>query len=113
MLALIEEAGIDAVRAKSLALTAYAVELADELAPAPRGRPRVAARPGPARRPRHPGPPADARGDGPLWERDVIPDYRDPDGMRIGLSPLSTTFAEVGAGWRPSATTLLAVGPDP
>jgi kynureninase len=27
-----------------------------------------------------------------LWQRDVIPDYRDPDGLRIGLSPLSTSF---------------------
>jgi kynureninase len=33
-----------------------------------------------------------------LWERDVIPDYRDPGGLRIGLSPLSTSFAEVHAG---------------
>ena len=33
-----------------------------------------------------------------LWERDVIPDYRDPHGLRIGLSPLSTSFAEVRAG---------------
>ena len=32
-----------------------------------------------------------------LWERDVIPDYRDPHGLRIGLSPLSTSFAEVAA----------------
>ena len=33
-----------------------------------------------------------------LWERDVIPDYRDPHGLRIGLSPLSTSYAEVRAG---------------
>ena len=33
-----------------------------------------------------------------LWERDVIPDYRDPGGLRIGLSPLSTSYAEVHAG---------------
>ena len=33
-----------------------------------------------------------------LWQRDVIPDYRDPDGLRVGLSPLSTSFAEVEAG---------------
>ena len=38
MLALVEEAGIAAVRAKSVALTAYALELADDLlAPARRG----------------------------------------------------------------------------
>ena len=35
-----------------------------------------------------------------LWERGVIPDFRAPDGIRIGLSPLSTTFAEVEAGVR-------------
>ena len=33
-----------------------------------------------------------------LWERDVIPDYRDPHGLRIGLSPLSTSFEEVRRG---------------
>jgi kynureninase len=33
-----------------------------------------------------------------LWERDVIPDYRDPGGLRIGLSPLSTSFEEVERG---------------
>ena len=33
-----------------------------------------------------------------LWERDVIPDYRDPGGLRVGLSPLSTSFAEVATG---------------
>jgi kynureninase len=35
-----------------------------------------------------------------LWERGVIPDFRAPDGIRIGLSPLSTTFAEVEVGIR-------------
>jgi kynureninase len=33
-----------------------------------------------------------------LWKRDVIPDYRDPHGLRLGLSPLSTSFAEVASG---------------
>ncbi len=33
-----------------------------------------------------------------LWARDVIPDYRDPHGLRIGLSPLSTSFEEVRRG---------------
>lgn len=28
----------------------------------------------------------------------VIPDYRAPDGIRTGLAPLSTSFAEVIAG---------------
>jgi kynureninase len=34
----------------------------------------------------------------PLWERGVIPDYRRPDGLRIGPAPLSTSFAEVYRG---------------
>ena len=33
-----------------------------------------------------------------LWQRDVIPDYREPGGLRIGLSPLSTSFTEVRSG---------------
>jgi kynureninase len=33
-----------------------------------------------------------------LWARDVIPDFRFPNGLRIGLSPLSTSFAEVEVG---------------
>jgi kynureninase len=33
-----------------------------------------------------------------LWQIDVIPDYRDPHGLRIGLSPLTTSFAEVHLG---------------
>lgn len=30
-----------------------------------------------------------------LWEQDVIPDFREPDGIRLGLSPLSTSYGEV------------------
>ncbi|WP_343963184.1 hypothetical protein [Pseudonocardia alaniniphila] len=33
-----------------------------------------------------------------LWERGVIPDFREPDGIRLGLAPLSTSFTEVHAG---------------
>lgn len=29
-------------------------------------------------------------------ELHVIPDFREPDNVRIGLTPLYTTFAEVG-----------------
>ncbi len=98
MVALVEEAGLDAVRKKSEQLTSYAVDLADQhLAtydvqvasprdPAlrgghitlthPRMREVVAA----------------------LWERDVIPDYRDPGGLRVGLSPLSTSYDELERG---------------
>jgi kynureninase len=33
-----------------------------------------------------------------LWERDVIPDFREPGGLRIGLSPLSTSYDEAERG---------------
>jgi len=98
MLALLAEAGIDAVRAKSVALTSYAVEVADELL-GPMGV-VVASPRDPALRGGHVtlNHPLMREVTAALWERDVIPDYRDPHGLRIGLSPLSTSFAEVRAG---------------
>jgi kynureninase len=98
MLALLDQAGLDAVRAKSVALTTYAIEVAEELL-APVGV-RVASPRDPACRGGHVtlSHPAMREATGLLWERDVIPDYRNPDGLRIGLSPLSTSFAEVRAG---------------
>jgi kynureninase len=33
-----------------------------------------------------------------LWENDVIPDFRAPEGLRIGLSPFSTSFVETYEG---------------
>ncbi len=98
MLDLLEEVGIEAVRAKSLALTAYAIELADAwLAPlgAAVASPRDPRRRGGHVTLRHP---RMREVTAALWERDVIPDYRDPGGLRLGLSPLSTSFAEVHAG---------------
>ena len=98
MLSLIEEVGIAAVREKSTALTSYAVELADaQLAPleVQLGSPRDPERRGSHVTLRHP---AMQEVVAALWKRDVIPDYRDPGGLRIGLSPLSTSFAEVEAG---------------
>ena len=98
MLALLDEAGMDAVRAKSLALTSYAVDLADELL-APLGVVLASPR-DPALRGGHVtlNHPRMREVTAALWERDVIPDYRDPDGLRLGLSPLSTSFAEVRSG---------------
>ncbi len=98
MLALIEEVGMPAVREKSVALTERAVELSDELL-APFGvevaSPRDASRRGGHVTLNHPL----MRGvTAALWEQDVIPDYRDPHGLRIGLSPLSTSFDEVERG---------------
>ncbi|MBN9175628.1 MAG: aminotransferase class V-fold PLP-dependent enzyme, partial [Microbacterium sp.] len=97
-LALIERAGIDAIRTKSIALTAFAVELADAWL-GPLGvtvaSPRDAARRGGHVTLSHPAMRAVTAA---LWRQDVIPDYRDPGGLRIGLSPLSTSFAEVADG---------------
>jgi kynureninase len=98
MLALIAEAGIDAVRAKSVALTAYAVELADDLLGSVGvglASPRDPARRGGHVTLTHP---RMREVTAALWKRDVIPDYRDPHGLRIGLSPLSTSFTEVARG---------------
>ncbi len=97
-LGLIEAAGIDALRAKSVALTEWAIELFDAWL-APRGvalaSPRDAARRGGHVTVRRAG---FAELLGPLRARGVIPDYRAPDGLRLGLSPLTTSFAEVHAG---------------
>ena len=106
MLALVDEAGIDAVRAKSVALTSYAVDVADELL-APSGVVLASPR-DPALRGGHVtlNHPLMREVTAALWERDVIPDYRDPGGLRIGLSPLSTSFEEVRRGLETVRETL-------
>ena len=98
MLELIGEAGMDAVREKSVALTSYAVELADDLL-APLGVELASPR-DPAQRGGHVtlGHPRMEGVTARLWQRDVIPDFRRPDGLRLGLSPLSTSFEEVRRG---------------
>jgi kynureninase len=92
------EAGIDAVRAKSLLLTQYVLELADRWL-APLGvrvvSPRDTARRGGHVTLRRPGFDQILE---PLWDSGVIPDYRRPDGIRIGPAPLSTSFIEVHQG---------------
>ncbi|MEO8262721.1 MAG: aminotransferase class V-fold PLP-dependent enzyme [Pseudolysinimonas sp.] len=95
-LALIDEAGVDAVRAKSIALTEHAVALADALLPdAILASPRDPERRGSHITLDHP----DFERIMPLlWKQGVIPDFRRPNGIRLGLSPLSTSFAEVEAG---------------
>jgi kynureninase len=98
MLDLVEEAGTPAIREKSLALTAYVVAFHDaELAPlgVELASPRDPARRGGHVTLNHP---RMREVTAALWERDVIPDYRDPGGLRIGLSPLSTSFDEVRRG---------------
>ncbi|APX00803.1 kynureninase [Arthrobacter sp. QXT-31] len=95
---LIEEAGMAAIREKSRQLTAYALELHDAwLAPAGA---RLATPRDPERRGGHitVDHAAFREVTAALWERDVIPDFRAPQGIRIGLSPLSTGFAELHRG---------------
>ncbi len=97
MLALIDEVGMAAIREKSVGLTSYALKLADEwLAPLDVS---VATPRDPALRGGHVtlNHPRMSAVNAALWEADVLPDYRDPHGLRIGLSPLSTSYDEV---WR-------------
>jgi kynureninase len=92
---LVVEAGIDAIRRKSVALTEYAVALIDEwLAQlgGSVGSPRDPGRRGSHVALVHP----EAR---TLSQRmiadQVIPDFRTPDVIRLGLSPLTTRFTDV------------------
>jgi kynureninase len=92
---IVAEAGIDRIRAKGIALTEYAIALHDaRLAPLgfALGSPRDARRRGAHVSIRR----GDARD---LTRRmiaaGVIPDFRAPDSIRLGLSPLTTTFGEV------------------
>ena len=98
MLALIERADLEAIRAKSVALTEFAIQVSDQLLGplgVQVGSPRDPAVRGSHVTLEHPQFRAvTAR----LWELGVIPDFRPPDGLRIGLSPLSTSFSELYRG---------------
>ncbi|GAB3246572.1 kynureninase [Arthrobacter pigmenti] len=98
MIALIGEAGIDAVRRKSVLLTEHAVALVDQRL-APQGvvltSPRDVRQRGSHITIDHP---RFKEINERLWEQGVIPDFRNPSGLRLGLSPLSTSFAEVASG---------------
>ena len=110
MVAVIGEAGIKAVREKSVALTEYAVEVSAELLEpldVQLASPRDPERRGGHVTLTHPGMREAAAA---LWQRDVIPDYREPGGLRIGLSPLSTSFTEVRSGLEAVREVLAASG---
>lgn len=95
---LITEAGIERIRAKSLALTAATIEAVDSW-PAHLWL-QVASPRDPALRGGHVTlrhPKARELNDR-LWDAGVLADFRAPDGIRIGLAPLSTSFAELDAG---------------
>ncbi len=92
------EAGVDAIRTKGIALTEYAIALHDAwLAPLgfSLGSPREAARRGAHVSIRR----ADARAlTRRLIDAGVLPDFRTPDTIRLGLSPLTTSFGDVARG---------------
>jgi kynureninase len=92
---LIEQAGMPAIRAKSVALTEYAVRVTDETL-APLGV-TVASPRDPAVRGGHVtlDHPRMKEAVAELWRRGIIPDFRPPRGLRVGLSPLSTSFTEL------------------
>lgn len=98
MTELIADVGMVAIREKSIALTEHALALAEELL-VPLGveiaSPRDAAQRGSHVSVNHP---LFADVTASLWKQGVIPDFRPPYGLRIGLSPLSTSFAEVQVG---------------
>jgi kynureninase len=94
----VAEAGIDAIRAKGIALTEYAIDLVDAwLAPlgCSIGSPRGSSRRGAHVSIRHPDAKRLVQG---LVGQDVIVDFRAPDSIRIGLSPLTTSFEDVHQG---------------
>jgi kynureninase len=92
---MIAEARIGRIRAKSLGLTGLAIELADAwLAPLgfTLGSPREGERRGGHLTLNHPEARTLAR---KFIEHGVIVDFRAPHGVRIGLSPLSTSYGEL------------------
>jgi kynureninase len=100
-LAIFAEAGIDRVREKSLDLTAYLISLADELL-APLGicvgTPREPARRGGHVALEHP----DARQlTQALLERGLVPDFREPNVIRLAPTALYTRYLDV---WHTVAT---------
>ena len=106
MIAMVADAGIAAIRDKSVALTEYAIALTVARLAHLGVRvssPRDAERRGSHVTLTHP----DFREvTAELWERGVLPDFRAPDGLRIGLSPLSTSFEETFRGVEAIATAL-------
>lgn len=107
-LQMLAEAGIEAVRAKSLRLTdlivdivagwpaPWGVQIASPLDHAHRGGHLTLRR-------------EDFRAvTAQLWELGVIPDFRSPDGLRVGPAPLSSSFTEVVTGMDQIAAVLAA-----
>jgi kynureninase len=94
---LVIEAGIERIREKSIALTSYAIAGAREVPGIGIGSPLDPVTRGSHVALTHP----DARAlTAQLIDNDVIVDFREPDVIRLGLSPLTTRFADIDAGLR-------------
>jgi kynureninase len=94
---LVAEAGIHRIRAKSVGLTRFAIDLAESwLVPLGYqiGSPLEDSLRGGHMTLQHPQAETISR---QLTDNGVLIDFRWPDGIRLGLSPLSTTFSEVFA----------------
>ncbi|NWG05797.1 MAG: kynureninase [Chloroflexi bacterium] len=94
------QAGLDAIRAKSVLMTDYASYLTDTwLAPFgfSLGSPRDSANRGSHIYIRHPEGYRIARA--LIEEMNVIPDFRAPHNLRLGFAPLYTSFAEIWEGF--------------
>ena len=93
------DAGMVAVRAKSLVLSDYLIDLTDTLL-SPLGfhlgSPRAAERRGSHVSLRHPEGYRINRA--LIEEMKVLPDFREPDNLRLGLAPLYTSFADIWEG---------------
>jgi kynureninase len=90
------EAGMQRIRCKSVRLSSYLVQLCDALLSPlgfALGSPRDAARRGSHVSVRHP---EGYRVNRALIEEmQVLPDFREPDNIRLGLAPLYTSFVDV------------------
>jgi kynureninase len=95
---IVAEAGIDRLRAKGMAMTSYLIDLADAVL-APLGftvaSPRDPGRRGAHVTLHHPRAWQVCRA---LLDRDVVPDFRAPERLRLGPAPLYTRFADVWDG---------------
>jgi kynureninase len=106
---LLAEAGVEALRSKSILLTEYVIALADAWLQPHRltvASPRNAAARGGHVVLAHP---EAYRMAVALIERGVVPDFRAPNLLRLGPAPLTTSFAEVHEGMR-RLRDLLAAG---
>jgi kynureninase len=98
-LAPVVDAGLERIRQKSIALTQYAISLSEaRLAPQgfSLGSPRDAERRGSHVSLRHPEGYRINRA--LIDELKVIPDFREPDNLRLGFAPLYVSFQDVWEG---------------